>query len=103
MTSDHYLKAFEQKMGHDKKNGTQGSNYKGEKTWKKIWLCWKMCKMLRRSGKKTLETLKVKVEGTTKKVNEFCGLPNALNNTMYYMQQSKLSNRWMYIKLQSAE
>jgi hypothetical protein len=30
-------------------------------------------------------------------------LPNALNNTMYYMQQSKLSNRWMYIKLQSAE
>jgi hypothetical protein len=49
--------------------------------------------MLRRSGKKTLETLKVKVEGTTKKVNEFCGLPNALNNTMYYMQQSKLSNR----------
>jgi len=56
-------------------------------------------------GKKCLEHKRSK-EKALQKFNEICGLPNVvLNNTMHYMQQSKLMHfyRWMYIKLQYAK
>ncbi len=82
MTSDHYLIAFEQKMGHNKKIMRENL--------KKDMIMLKEVQDVEKIGNKCLEHKRSK-EKALQKFNEICGLPNVvLNNMMHYMQQSKL-------------
>jgi hypothetical protein len=80
MTSDHYLKSLEQKMGHNKKK------LQGREKLKEDMIMLKEVQDVEKIGKKCLEHKRSK-EKALQKFNEICGLPNVvLNNTMQYMQ-----------------
>ncbi len=75
---------------HQNKKCDTTKKLQGRENLKKDMIMLEEVQDVEKIGKKCLEHKRSK-EKALQKFNEICGLPNVvLNNTMHYMQQSKL-------------